>query len=167
MRTFLDSGVLLTGWKGKNREEAIAVMEDETREFVSSQLVRLELNPKAAFHKQSVELEFYREHFGRVRKEEPLSEALGEEAFKLSVRCNDYATQRATTTTTDFDVNGGHTNPSADDRESHQPMYDLRFPEAISIHPHRSRETTEGRAEKDDRILSRRAPQTRRLGWYI
>ena len=86
MKTFLDSGVLLTGWKGKDREEAIAVMEDETREFVSSQLVRLELNPKAAFHKQSVELEFYLEHFERVRKEEPLSEALGEEAFKLASR---------------------------------------------------------------------------------
>ena len=42
-RTFLDSGVLLTAWRGKECcEQALAVMEDERREFCTAQLVKLE-----------------------------------------------------------------------------------------------------------------------------
>ena len=86
MRTFLDSGVLLTGWKGRDRLIAIEVMEDEGREFYTSELVRLELLPKALYHKQAAEAEFYRIHLNRVRAEEPLSSALGREAFELGKR---------------------------------------------------------------------------------
>jgi len=49
-RTFLDSGVLLTAWRGKECcDQALAVMEDESREFCTAQLVKLELLPKPAF----------------------------------------------------------------------------------------------------------------------
>ena len=86
MRTFLDSGVLLTGWKGKDRLLAIQVMEEEGRDFYTSELVRLELLPKALFHKQTAEAEFYRSHFNRVRAEESLSSGLGREGFDLAKR---------------------------------------------------------------------------------
>jgi len=69
LRTFLDSGVLLTGWKGKDRLLAIQVMEEDGRDFYTSALVRLELLPKALFHKQAAEAEFYQAHFERVRAE--------------------------------------------------------------------------------------------------
>jgi predicted nucleic acid-binding protein len=59
LRTFLDSGVLITGWKGADRLAAIAIMEDPSREFYTSSLVRLELLPKAHFHRQKAEVEFY------------------------------------------------------------------------------------------------------------
>jgi predicted nucleic acid-binding protein len=86
LRTFLDSGVLLTGWKGKDRLIAIQVMEDGEREFYTSQVVRLELLPKALFHKQTAEIEFYKAHLDHVRAEEPLSANLGREAFELGRR---------------------------------------------------------------------------------
>lgn len=86
MRTFLDSGVLLTGWKGRDRLLAIEVMADEHREFYTSELVRLELLPKALFHKQKAEAKFYEMHLNRVRAEEPLSSELVQEAFELAKR---------------------------------------------------------------------------------
>ncbi len=61
-------------------------MEDEEREFFTSELVKLELLPKAIFHKQAAEAEFYRTHLKRVRAEEPLSHELGREAFELGKR---------------------------------------------------------------------------------
>ena len=84
-RTFLDSGVLLTAWRGKECcEQALAVMEDERREFCTAQLVKLELLAKPAFFKQKLETEFYRTFFAQVTHEEPLSEALGKEAMTLA-----------------------------------------------------------------------------------
>ena len=84
-KTFLDSGVLLTAWRGKECcEQALAVMEDDSREFCTSQLVKLELLPKPAFFKQKLETEFYGTYFSQVKYEEPLSEALGNEAMALA-----------------------------------------------------------------------------------
>ena len=84
-RTFLDSGVLLTAWRGKECcEQALAVMEDERREFCTAQLVKLELLPKPACFRQKLETEFYRTYFALVKHDEPLSEALGQEAMALA-----------------------------------------------------------------------------------
>ena len=83
IRTFLDSGVLLTAWKGKDRARALAVMEDPEREFVTGQLVRLELVPKAAYHKQTAEVRLYEAHLSTAKSEEALSAELGREAFAL------------------------------------------------------------------------------------
>lgn len=87
-RTFLDSGILLTGWKGReaDRDQAIAIMEDVNREFVSSQMVRLELFPKSSYFKNRAEIAFYESYFAGVKGEERLSEALGDEAMKLGVQ---------------------------------------------------------------------------------
>jgi hypothetical protein len=59
-------------------------MEDGSREFCTAQLVRLELLPKPAFFKQKLETEFYSTYFAQVKYEEPLSEALGNEALALA-----------------------------------------------------------------------------------
>jgi hypothetical protein len=59
-------------------------MEDGSREFCTAQLVKLELLPKPAFFKQKLETEFYGTYFAQVKHEEPLSEALGNEARALA-----------------------------------------------------------------------------------
>jgi predicted nucleic acid-binding protein len=84
VKTFLDSGVLLMAWRGRDAEAALAVMEDPRRQFYTSQLVKLELLPKPAFFKQDAEVEFYQTHFRAAKGEEPLSRELGEKAAELA-----------------------------------------------------------------------------------
>ncbi len=87
MKTFLDSGVLLHAWRGANLSgAALKVLEDDTRQFVTSQMVRLELLPKARFERHTAEVAFYEDHFSDCVACEPLGEALGNEAEKLAVR---------------------------------------------------------------------------------
>ena len=87
-RVFLDSGILLTGWKGKvvDRDKAIAIMADANREFVSSQMVRLELFPKSSYFKNQPEIAFYRNFFECLKGEELLSADLGNEAMDLGMQ---------------------------------------------------------------------------------
>jgi predicted nucleic acid-binding protein len=84
VKTFLDAGVLLTAWRGRDAEAALAVMEDPRRQFCTSQMVKLELLPKPAFYKQAAEMEFYQTHFRAVEGEEALSRELGEKAEELA-----------------------------------------------------------------------------------
>jgi predicted nucleic acid-binding protein len=86
MRTFLDSGVLLTAWRGKEASAtaALRILDDDRRVFVTSQMVKLELLPKPAFFGNAGEVEFYNTHFAAVEQEEPLSAALADEAFILA-----------------------------------------------------------------------------------
>jgi len=89
LRTFLDSGVLLTAWRGGSSpqaEAALEVMSDDQREFITSDNVKLELLPKAFFEKRRVEVEFYTEHFDSVGASEPFSRELGEAALSLGKR---------------------------------------------------------------------------------
>lgn len=87
-KTFLDSGVLLTAYRGKEcYKQALAVMDDDSREFCTSQVVKLELLPKATFFEQKPETEFYGAFFAEVKHEAPLSEALGNEAMTLASAC--------------------------------------------------------------------------------
>jgi predicted nucleic acid-binding protein len=59
-RTFLDSGVLLAAYKTERSDSdlALGIFEDGNRELVTSDLVRLEIIPQAAYHKQKDEVEF-------------------------------------------------------------------------------------------------------------
>ena len=67
MRTFLDSGVLLTAWRGETlAAAALSIMADDAREFVTSQMVRLELLPKPRFERRPLEVQFYESHFGEA-----------------------------------------------------------------------------------------------------
>jgi hypothetical protein len=70
MLTFVDSNVLIavaTG-RGKHAMKAYAVLNDPTRQFVSTPFVRLETVPKAVFHKQIREAAFYEAFFLSVKQ---------------------------------------------------------------------------------------------------
>jgi len=87
VKTFLDTGVLLAAWRGEElAAAALSVMADDTREFVTSQMVRLELLPKPRFEKRRREVAFYESHFADTIASEPLSEELGSEAEGLAAR---------------------------------------------------------------------------------
>jgi predicted nucleic acid-binding protein len=85
-KTFLDSGVLLTAWRADRAGTgaAMALLAETDREFYSSQMVRLELFPKAIFHKQEKEIAFYEKYFRTVTAEEPITETLAKEAYALA-----------------------------------------------------------------------------------
>jgi hypothetical protein len=61
IRTFLDSGVLITAARsrGSDQQTALAVLADPSRVFLATPLLALEIVPKATFHKQKLELSFY------------------------------------------------------------------------------------------------------------
>ncbi len=58
-------------------------MDDETREFLTSDTVKLELLPKPVFEKRRAEVEFYNVHFNVAEATEPFSAMLGEAALEL------------------------------------------------------------------------------------
>ena len=64
-RTYLDTGVLIAAFRGQHslHEAAFAILDDPNREFVISDFLKLELLPKAIFHDQQEEAEFYRMFF--------------------------------------------------------------------------------------------------------
>lgn len=66
--TFIDSGVLITASRGKEdlSEMAIAILESAEREFASSEFIKLEVLPKAVYHQQNDEVEFYEAFFDAV-----------------------------------------------------------------------------------------------------
>ncbi|MFM8360731.1 MAG: PIN domain-containing protein [Verrucomicrobiota bacterium] len=87
MRTFLDSGVLWAARRGEAlAAPALSIMGDDTREFVTSQLVRLELPSKPRCERRPMEVRFYESHFAEAVACEPLSEKLGREAEALAAR---------------------------------------------------------------------------------
>jgi predicted nucleic acid-binding protein len=85
LRSFLDSGVLMTAWKGGDKEAALAVIEDTSRRLLTSELVRLELLPKAIFFKRRDEVAFYERIFSRAQCD-PMDTALYSSAFELAGR---------------------------------------------------------------------------------
>lgn len=86
LKTFLDSGVLLAAWRGgpSLQRQALSIMADEEREFLTAETVRLQLLPKPTFEKRRVEVEFYNEHFNSAAGIEPFSQPLGDAAFNLA-----------------------------------------------------------------------------------
>ena len=59
-------------------------MDDEAREFLTSDTVKLELLPKPVFEKRRVEAEFYNDHFDVAEATEPFSAELGSAALALA-----------------------------------------------------------------------------------
>ena len=85
MKTYLDAGVLLSAWKpGELHGRAMAIMEDATREFFTSDAVKLELLPRPAFEKRRAEVEFYNAHFSDAEDGEPFSAEWGRDALALA-----------------------------------------------------------------------------------
>jgi predicted nucleic acid-binding protein len=66
--TYIDSGVLIsaTNGVGSIAEKALEILGDSQREFASSEFVKLEVNPKAVYRKQTEEAQFYEEFFSDV-----------------------------------------------------------------------------------------------------
>ena len=67
-RTFLDSGVLITAYKGSPSIEqpATRILDDPGRVFLTSPFVRHEVSPKALYNKQTLEYRFYQRYFRRA-----------------------------------------------------------------------------------------------------
>ena len=85
MLTFIDSNVLIaaaTG-KGKHAPRAYTILNDPAREFASSPFVRLEIVPKAVFHKQNLQVTFYEAFFRTVRQWMDDCDAVVAEAEKV------------------------------------------------------------------------------------
>ena len=73
IRTYLDSGVLITAYNAAPnlKEPALRVLEDPDRVFLCSPFVRLETAPKALFNKRGGEYRFYQTYFRRHDDERP------------------------------------------------------------------------------------------------
>jgi predicted nucleic acid-binding protein len=68
IRTFIDSGVLISGARGEANlaKKALQILGDDKREFVSSVFLKMEVLPKAIFNQQNDEIEFYTTYFDSV-----------------------------------------------------------------------------------------------------
>jgi predicted nucleic acid-binding protein len=66
--TFIDSGVLITAARaiGESSEKALAILEDDEREFASSEFLKLEVIPKATYNQKITEVEIYETFFDDV-----------------------------------------------------------------------------------------------------
>ncbi|NOT59540.1 MAG: PIN domain-containing protein [Acidobacteria bacterium] len=71
VKTFLDSGVLISAWQGDTARQmkALTILSDPQRVFVCSPFVKLELLPKATYFRNQDELKFYHEYFDFVVSE--------------------------------------------------------------------------------------------------
>jgi predicted nucleic acid-binding protein len=85
LKTFLDSSVLLSAWNAATAEgeAALAVIEAPGRDLLTSEIVRLELLPKAIFFKQKDEVDFYEQIFSRSLCDK-VDSALYSQAFDLA-----------------------------------------------------------------------------------
>jgi len=83
--TFVDSGLLLAVAKGEDDvyEEALAVLDDPEREFVSSVYVQLEVLPMASWLGRDEQVESYEAYFASVSRWVSSSPALSEQALRL------------------------------------------------------------------------------------
>lgn len=66
--TFIDFGVLITAARAirESSEKALAILEDDEREFASSEFLKLEVIPKATYNQKITEVEVYETFFDDV-----------------------------------------------------------------------------------------------------
>jgi predicted nucleic acid-binding protein len=67
-KTFVDAGVLIAAARGKDdvAVQAMKILDDPNREFVSSPFLKLEILPKPIYEKRQAEVEFYKTFFDAV-----------------------------------------------------------------------------------------------------
>lgn len=70
IRTFLDTGVLISAARGvgEEAERALQILRDPNREFASSQFLKLEVLPKAIFNRRDLEIAFYEIYFDSIAR---------------------------------------------------------------------------------------------------
>ncbi|MGH8563859.1 MAG: type II toxin-antitoxin system VapC family toxin [Gammaproteobacteria bacterium] len=88
IRTFVDSGVLIAAVCGTEEvaNEAMEILDDPRRAFITSDFVRLEVMPKAVYHKKEGEIEFYKAFFQEARRTIRASKALVSRAHDKACR---------------------------------------------------------------------------------
>jgi predicted nucleic acid-binding protein len=66
--TFVDTCVLIAAFKGKEEisVKALSVLDDPSREYVSSVFVKLEALPKPVYFKRDLEVKFFQTFFDNV-----------------------------------------------------------------------------------------------------
>jgi predicted nucleic acid-binding protein len=86
--TFIDAGVLIAAVRGNAEvaRRAFEVLNDPQRSFASSEFVRLEVLPKAVFHKQGEEAAFYEAYFRGVDQWVEPDLAVVEGALALGIK---------------------------------------------------------------------------------
>lgn len=67
--TYIDTCLLIAAFKGEGElgRKALSVLDDPDRDLVVSDAVRLEALPKARYHKQQQEVEFYEAVFSEAQ----------------------------------------------------------------------------------------------------
>lgn len=82
--TYIDSGVLIAAARGDNALSPLALpyLIDPNREYITSEYVRLEVLPKAMFHRRETEIAFYDQFFRLPSRTIPTSAALLQYAFE-------------------------------------------------------------------------------------
>jgi predicted nucleic acid-binding protein len=88
IKTFVDANILLLAWRGEAalRMKAATVLTDINRHFISSDFVRLELLPKALYHKNQAEQLVYEMFFNRVQEWVDDTEQIVAEGLKVGAR---------------------------------------------------------------------------------
>ena len=86
IRTFIDSDVLIYAARGSSDKatRAMEILLDESRSFVSSVFVQLEVLPKSLYERRKMEASFYETFFDRVETWVPPSSLLIETSFELA-----------------------------------------------------------------------------------
>ena len=82
-RTFLDAGVLIAAARGLGiiPVRAHAILDDVDRTFVTSEYIRMEVFPKALYHRQSQEVLLYERFFARAVQKCTPSVSLIQQAY--------------------------------------------------------------------------------------
>lgn len=90
VRTYIDASILLAVIRGPipYSERALALLAEPDRVFLSSDIVRLETQPKAIFHRQNAEIEFYQRFFEGVIENAVTTPELVNAAFGYATRWN-------------------------------------------------------------------------------
>lgn len=88
IRTFVDAGVLIAAARGMGvgADNALQILGDSNREFVSSSFLRLEVLPKAIYNQRKAEVEFYETYFSVVAFWATEVEQLLDVAFRESAQ---------------------------------------------------------------------------------
>lgn len=86
MITFIDSGVLITASQGTEdlSNRAIKAITSVDRKYASSEFIKLEILPKALYHRQTNEVEFYQTFFSAVTYWADDLENIIDNSFKIA-----------------------------------------------------------------------------------
>ncbi len=90
IKTYLDTGVIMRGFQVglEIKDPASDILTDSRREFVVSDVLKIELFPKPRFHKPAKELEFYERLFQKAVLQIETTPLIMARAIDLASRFN-------------------------------------------------------------------------------